>query len=82
MTTPIEPSSEIEQILDDFYDGVFIEELPKAKAAIERLITAARVDENERYMEMLRTGKWRSFATEVNERLAQLTNRDGGDDGK
>lgn len=43
----------------------------------------ARISENERYVDMLETGKWRSFATEVNERLTELkaTHPDKGGSG-
>lgn len=37
-------SSDIEQILDDFYDGVFIEDMPKAKAKLEALLRRVEVD--------------------------------------
>ena len=45
-------------------------------SSVTRLISTAvreaRIDENERYLKMLETGKWRSFGIEVTERLAQL----------
>lgn len=47
--------------------------LTEALIASER--QAAAIEENERYLEMLKTGNWRSFATEVTERLEELRNK-------
>ena len=43
------------------------------KHLIDQEVNKARLEENERYLEMLETGKWRSFGIEVTERIAQLT---------
>lgn len=46
---------------------------------IDKYTRDSRIDENNRYLEMLKTGKWRSFGIEVTDRIAQLTEQKDGE---
>jgi len=68
----IDVACDYEQGEDVDLDAKANESYHAIKALIADQVRKARIEEQQRYLNMLETGEWRSFAIEVTDRIAQL----------